>query len=116
MGNSEYDLLLDLISEVRQETAGVFQSGFATVHDASIKQIRNLSDVSERYGLHTLSQMLSSLAELIEARRHTTSFDDSKLMDVMCKICKYTEICERRIRYENILQNYTLKNHENTEN
>lgn len=116
MENSEYNLLLDLISDVRQEMTDLFQSGFATVHDASIKHIRNLSDVSERYGLHTLSQMLSSLAELIEMRRHSTTFDDSKIMDVMCRICKYIEICQRRIRYENILENYSNLNDKNTNN
>lgn len=116
MGFSEYNLLLDLISEVRQEMSDLFQSGFATVHDASIERIRNLSDVSERYGLHTLSQMLLPLAELIETRRHTTESDDSKIMDVMCRICRYIEICERRIRYENILENYSLENDENIEN
>lgn len=116
MENSEYNLLLDLITEVKQEMADLFQSGFATVHDTSIREMRNLSDVSEQYGLHTLSQMLSSLAELIETRRHTTSFDDTKLMDVMCKICRYVEICERRIRYENILKNYSNSNNKNTDN
>lgn len=115
MGFSEYNLLLDLISDVGQEMSDLFQSGFATVHNTSIERIRNLSDVSERYGLHTLSQMLMPLAELIEARHHTTEFDDSKIMDVMCRICRYIEICERRIRYENILENYSSKNDKNTE-
>ncbi len=116
MESSEYDLLLDLILEIKQGLADLFQSGFITVHDITIKRIRNLSDVSEQYGLHTASQMLLILAQLIENRRHTTNYDGSEIMDVMCKIRRYIEICEKRIRYENILNNYSKFDNKNINN
>lgn len=116
MEHSEYDSLLELISDIGREIDDVFQSGFATVHESSVARIRSLSKVSESYGLHTAAQMLQTFSELIDIRRHSINFDDGKIMEVMCKINRYLEICERQIKYENILANYTQQGDLNINN
>lgn len=116
MEYTEYDSLLELISDICREMDDIFQSGFATVHKSSVARIQELSKVSESYGLHTAAQMLEKLSEMIDLRRHSINFDDGKIMDIMCQINRYLEICEKRIKYENILANYTQRCDDNINN
>ena len=97
---SAFDVMEDLTEEIMSLMEDLYQSGFDTVHDSTLKDIRKASELTEQYGMAWLSQMLASLAGEIEAGRHSLERKTADMAGLYTDISEYLYLCGQKTAYD----------------
>ena len=97
---SKFEVVEDLAAEVMSLMEDLCQSGFDTVHDSTLKDIRKAAECTEQYGMAWLSQMLASLAGEIEAGRHRMERKTTAMAVLYTDISEYLYFCRQKSAYD----------------
>ena len=87
------------------------QSGFHTVHDSTLQELKEKGDTAAQCGMQYLSDLLLSLQEELSQRRHNISDDkntDTLIAEYYVKLIEYIEHGRKKTAYDKG-KNYYLK-------
>lgn len=97
--------ILSLIDEIDNIMEDLLSSGFNAVHDFTIKELERLGILCESYGMKTGSEMINSLKERLDKKRHSFDFDYDKAIEEYFKINKYLMLCRRKLEVNKAVNN-----------
>ncbi len=69
---SKYEAIEEILDEILKLLEDLYQSGFDTVHDSTLKDLTKAGELTEQYGMKYLSELLGRLVHEIAAGRHRT--------------------------------------------
>lgn len=96
--------VIEMIREFTDRITGVladlFQSGFLTVHDSTLKELDAAASRAEQYGMETLSAMLAELLAELKQQRHQVHGQSRNLYDVYGKLNQYLFVCVKRLEVD----------------
>ncbi len=85
-----------LVFEVETLVINIFQSGFISVNQEFMSEIKTISEKCERYNLIILSNLLMELLDSIQ------NDSDSEKAEKMLKIVKAVDILKNKISYDEL--------------
>ncbi len=97
---SRYEAIEDLMAETASLMEDLYQSGFDTVHDSTLKDIRKAAEVTEQYGMTYLSQLLSAMAEQISLSRHRMERKTASMAELYTNVSEYLYLCRQKTAYD----------------
>lgn len=108
---SKEEALGTLLEDVRGLLEDLLESGFDTAHDSTLKELLNMTQVSEQYGMTYLSELLKKLADGLNTRRHQVTHKEDDLMQVYTTLNEYLYLCLKKTAYDRG-RSYYLENDE----
>ena len=105
---SKYQALEELTGEIQGLAEELCQSGFTTVHDATLQGLKKMAGLTEQYGMEYLSGMLRKLAEEIEKSRHQMGKNLSAMAELYAGLDEYLYLCRQKTAYDRGAENYIL--------
>lgn len=106
-GRTKYEVVEELAGGVLKLMEELYQSGFGTVHDSTLCDLKRAADSTGRCGLQYLSGLLSELHSEIAAMRHRMDTDTGRMTKVYADICEYLYICRQKAAYDRGLDYYS---------
>lgn len=91
------EALEQLMSDVENLLEDLYQSGFDTVHDSTLKALSNMTRRTAAYGMELLSELLTQLTDGLTMRRHQLKKQEDCLPGVYAQIDWYVGVCRERI-------------------
>lgn len=101
MNQKVYQLLLD----IKEVLADIFQSGIFSVHDSTITRLRDMASLSGQYGLGFAEKSLAELEQILEQQRHTMKESGGEAVPIFCKLNQYINICIKKAEYDSAKHN-----------
>lgn len=86
----------EVLDEVEALLVELFQSGFTTIYDSTLKGMKEQSRNAEQIGLSLLSEMLDSLSLRLEQGRHQMNIKLQEMLAIYQQIYQYLIICRER--------------------
>lgn len=103
---SKYQVMEELTGEIQGLAEELYQSGFSTVHDATLQGLKKSAGLTEQYGMEYLSGMLRKLAEEIEKNRHQMERSLSAMTELYADLDEYLYLCRQKTAYDRGAENY----------
>lgn len=103
---SKYEAVEELAGGVGKLMEELYQSGFGTVHDSTLRDLKRAADRTGQCGMQYLSGLLSELYSEISAMRHRMETDMGRMTKVYADICEYLYICRQKAAYDRGLDYY----------
>lgn len=103
---SKYEVMDQMTEELLGLMEDLCQSGFDTVHDTTLKDIRQAAERTGQYGMTYLSELLSRLYAEISAGRHRMEKDVAGMAEIYTSINEYLYICRQKTAYDRGLDYY----------
>lgn len=97
---SKYEVIEDLAAEIGSLMEDLYQSGFDTVHDSTLKDIQNTAKLTEQYGMAYLSELLSGMAEEISLSRHRMERKAASMAGLYTNVSEYLYLCRQKTAYD----------------
>ena len=97
---SKYEVIEDLAAEIGSLMEDLYQSGFDTVHDSTLKDIQNTEKLTEQYGMVYLSELLSGMAEEISLSRHRMERKAASMAGLYTNVSEYLYLCRQKTAYD----------------
>ncbi len=97
---SKYEVIEDLAAEIGSLMENLYQSGFDTVHDSTMKDIQNTAKLTEQYGMAYLSELLSGMAEEISLSRHRMERKAASMAGLYTNVSEYLYLCRQKTAYD----------------
>lgn len=97
---SKYEVIEDLAAEIGSLMEDLYQSGFDTVHDSTMKDIQNTEKLTEQYGMAYLSELLSGMAEEISLSRHRMERKAASMAGLYTNVSEYLYLCRQKTAYD----------------
>ena len=97
---SKYEVIEDLTAEIVSLMEDLYQSGFDTVHDSTLKDIQNTAKLTEQYGMAYLSELLSGMAEEISLSRHRMERKTASMAGLYTNVSEYLYLCRQKTAYD----------------
>jgi len=99
---SREDALQRLLSDIKNLMEDLYQSGFDTVHDSTLKSFDAMAKQTAAYGMELLSALLTQLADGLKMRRHQILAQGTQdgLAGVYTKMSLYIDLCEEKIELD----------------
>ena len=97
---SKYEAIEDLIAEAASLMEDLYQSGFDTVHDSTLKDIQKNAEVTGQYGMAYLSELLSAMAEEISLGRHRMERKTASMAALYTNVSEYLYLCRQKTAYD----------------
>ena len=97
---SKYEVIEDLAAEIGSLMEDLYQSGFDTVHDSTMKDIQNTAKLTEQYGMAYLSELLSGMAEEISLSRHRMERKAASMAGLYTNVSEYLYLCRQKTAYD----------------
>ena len=94
---NDYDIVLQLISEIQYVLSQLLSSGFMAVNEFTIKELKRVKICAESYNLAYAAENLDFLYERLEHKRHNFKFDYSECIEKYCKLNEYCSICRNQL-------------------
>lgn len=91
------EALEQLLSDVENLLEDLYQSGFDTVHDSTLKAFNNMVGCTTAYGMELLSKLLAQLTDGLIMRRHQLEKKGDSLVSVYTQLYQYVSICRDKI-------------------
>lgn len=93
----------DFFSDISSTLEDLCQSGFHTVHDSTLQELKERGETAAEYGMQHLSNLLLALREELSGSRHRVSVDRSK--DSLCakyytELVTYMELGREKTAYD----------------
>lgn len=104
---SKYEVMDQIAETVLGLMEDLCQSGFDTVHDATLKEIRQAAEKTEQFGMTYLSELLTEFYEEISAGRHRMETQTAGMTEIYTNINEYLYICQRKTAYDRGLDYYS---------
>lgn len=86
----------ELLDEGLFVLSDLLQSGAGSCHPETGERLQGLSQDWEASGLHTGAQLLTQIAQALEARRHGGAGDPMLLMELVGNAARYTQFCQQK--------------------
>lgn len=103
---SKFEVIDEITDQVSALTEDLYQSGFDTVHDATLKGLQIAADLTGQYGMAYLAGLLKDLAEDISAGRHRMEKQTGRMAELYTKISEYLYLCRQKTAYDRGLDYY----------
>ena len=103
---SKYQVMEELTGEIQGLAEELYQSGFTTVHDATLQGLKKAAGLTEQYGMEYLSGMLRKLAEEIEKSRHQMEKSLCTMAELYAALDEYLYLCRQKTAYDRGAENY----------
>ena len=99
---SKEDALHQLLSDLLNLMEDLYQSGFDTVHDSTLKALDAMAETTAAYGMAFLSELLVQLADGLKMRRHQIQAQGTQdgLAGIYTRLSQYIELCMDKIEEE----------------
>ena len=109
---SKYEAIEELLNGIMELLEDLYQSGFDTVHDSTLKELERAVEQTGQYGMQYLSEMLGQLMSEIAAGRHQTKevhATDRKTIvaELYTKLIEYLYLGRQKAAYDRGAQYYT---------
>lgn len=109
---SKYEAIEDVLDEIMKLLEDLYQSGFDTVHDSTLKDLEKAGELTEQYGMQYLSGLLGGLADEISAGRHRTEelrATDKKALvaELYTRLNEYLYLGRQKAVYDRGMHYYT---------
>lgn len=85
------------LNELEQVAFQLFQSGFASVHDSTLKELKKFSGEANDYGLFYAADILQKLSETLENSKHQFASDYTSAVVWFANLERYLSLCSRRV-------------------
>lgn len=95
------------LKQVTDILGDLFQSGFLTVHDSTLREMEAAVSRGRQYGMETLASMLEQLLEGLRQQRHQMMQEDRGLYAVYGTLNQYVFLCTKRLETDQAEQNLT---------
>lgn len=86
----------EILDEVEALLLELFQSGFSTIYDSTLKGMKEQSGKAEQIGLLLLSEMLDTLYSKLEQGRHQMNTEIQEMLKLYQQIYQYLIISRER--------------------
>lgn len=105
---SKEDALQRLLSDLINLMEDLYQSGFDTVHDSTLKALDAMAETTAAYGMAFLSKLLAQLADGLKMRRHQIQAQGTQdgLAGIYTKLCQYIDLCMEKIELDKGIRYY----------
>lgn len=97
---TKYEAMEDLTAEAASLMEDLYQSGFDTVHDSTLKDIRKAAELTSQYGMAYLSELLSAMAEEISLSRHRMERKTASMAGLYTNVSEYLYLCRQKTAYD----------------
>ncbi len=97
---SKYEVMEELAEEAGSLLEDLYQSGFDTVHDSTLKDMQRNAELTEQYGMRYLSQLLADMAEEIEKSRHRMEKQPARLAELYVRVSEYLYLARQKTAYD----------------
>ncbi len=97
---TKYNIMEDMAEEILLLMEDLCQSGFGTVHDSTLKDLRKAAGVTKQYGMGYLSQLIGKLADETEAGRHQMKKTVSSMYRDYTDIIEYMNLLRQKTAYD----------------
>ena len=97
---TKYEVMEDLAGETGSLLEDLYQSGFDTVHDSTLKDIRKNAELTGQYGMQYLSKLLADMAEEIEISRHRMEKQPARLTELYVNVSEYLYLAGQEAAYD----------------
>lgn len=99
---SKEDALHQLLSDLLNLMEDLYQSGFDTVHDSTLKALDAMAETTAAYGMAFLSELLVQLADGLKMRRHQIQAQGTQdgLAGIYTRLSQYIELCMDKIELD----------------
>lgn len=94
---TEADRIYDYLLRIRQILEDIFQSGFDTVHDSTLEELRQCSQDAAQYGMEKLAGLTEALLLGFQHQRHQMERDDGPLMRLYGELNQYVFISRQKL-------------------
>ena len=102
------EALEQLLNDVENLLEALYQSGFDTVHDSTLKALKNMVARTAAYGMELLSELLSRLTDGLTMRRHQLKKKEDSLVGVYVQLYRYVSVCRDKIECDKGVRYYLL--------
>lgn len=90
----------ELLDNVRQQLEDLYQSGFDTVHDSTIKGLKRWEKQAQQSGLSVLGEQLKELEVQLEAFRHSLHPEHGPDMEIYTKLTEYLYLAKQKTDFD----------------
>ena len=99
---SKEDALHQLLSDLLNLMEDLYQSGFDTVHNSTLKALDAMAETTAAYGMAFLSELLVQLADGLKMRRHQIQAQGTQdgLAGIYTRLSQYIELCMDKIELD----------------
>lgn len=99
---SKEDALHQLLSDLLNLMEDLYQSGFDTVHDSTLKALDAMAETTAAYGMAFLSELLAQLVDGLKMRRHQIQAQGTQdgLAGIYTRLNQYIELCMDKIKLD----------------
>ncbi len=104
---SKFEVMDELAEEVLGLMEDLYQSGFDTVHDTTLRDMKKAAQLAEQYSCAGLAELLSGLYEGISAGRHQMEKQTGRLAELYEKTNEYLYLCRQKTAYDRGLEYYS---------
>ena len=102
------EALEQLMCDVESLLEDLYQSGFDTVHDSTLKALNDMTSRTAAYGMELLSGLLTQLADGLAMRRQQLKKQEDCLLGVYAQIDWYVGVCREKIERDKGRGYYTI--------
>lgn len=105
---SKYEAVEKIAEEVLRLMEDLYQSGFDTVHDSTLREIEKAAELTGQYGMKYMSELLASLAAEISSGRHQMEKKTASIAGIYTDIHEYLYLCRQKTAYDRGMSYYNL--------
>lgn len=104
---SKYEVMDEMAAGVLGLMEDLYQSGFDTVHDTTLKDMKKAAQLAGQYGCVGLSELLSDLYEEISLGRHQMERQTGRLAQLYGRLHEYLYLFRQKTAYDRGLDYYS---------
>lgn len=78
----------------------IYQSGFDSVHDSTLEELKKIAQSAPEYGLIWLGEQIEQLHALLFMRRHRTEKQQDAAANIFVNINAYLYLCLQKAAYD----------------
>lgn len=95
-----YDALKEQLLSVTLLMEDLYQSGFDTVHDSTLEELKNTAELAPRYGFTWLGEQIGQLYQILSMRRHLAEKRQDDAAAIFVDINAYLYLCLQKLAYD----------------
>lgn len=106
------DYFEELLANIDSALEDLCQSGFHTVHDSTLQELKELGETAIQCGMQYLSELLLALQEELSLRRHRISDTlktDSSCAKYYTELIEYIDLGKEKIAWDKGRNYYCCK-------
>lgn len=98
--DSKEEALEALLGRISQIMEDLYQSGFDTVHDSTLEELKKTGELAGQYGMQYLAELMGELSAGISMRRHQMKGQEDGMAGVYIRMNEYLYLCKEKIAYD----------------